>query len=94
MAVISLSKAMVKKQNSVVILPIEEYRRLLAAAVPTYYLKGKAALRLDKLVEKSLRARLLTHCLFTMLLCYISIQGGKRFFKVKLWMWGGLVDGL
>ena len=31
-------------------------------------------------LQTFLRARLLTHCLFTMLLCYISIQGGKEVF--------------
>ena len=55
MATITLSKAKVQKQKGVVVLPLKEYQRLLAAAVPTYYLKGKAAVRLDKLVERSLR---------------------------------------
>jgi len=55
MATITLSKASVQKQKGVVVLPIKEYQRLLQAAVPTYYLTGKAATRLDKLVEKSLR---------------------------------------
>ena len=55
MTTTALLKAAVKKQKGVVVLPVEEYQRLLAAAVPTYYLKGKAATRLDKLVENSLR---------------------------------------
>lgn len=55
MATISLSKANVQKQKGVVVLPIAEYQRLLAAAVPEVYLTGKAALKLDKLVEDGLR---------------------------------------
>ncbi len=55
MSTISISKAKVQKEKGVVVLPVEEYRRLLAASVPTYYLTGKAATRLDALVEKSLR---------------------------------------
>jgi len=55
MMTITLSPAKVAKQGGVVVLPIKEYQRLLAAAVPTYYLTGKAALRLDKLVEDGLR---------------------------------------
>ena len=52
---ITLSQANVVSQKGVVVLPVKEYQRLLAAAVPTYYLTGKAALRLDKLVEDGLR---------------------------------------
>lgn len=55
MATITLSKAKVQKQKGVVVLPVEEYNRLLAKAVPTVYLTGKAALKLDKLVEDGLR---------------------------------------
>lgn len=55
MAIVTLSKAKVERQKGVVVLPLKEYQRLLAAAVPTYYLTGKAALHLDKLVERSLR---------------------------------------
>ena len=54
-ATITLSKAVVKKQKGVVVLPVKEYQRLLAAVAPTYYLTGKAALRLDTLVEDGLR---------------------------------------
>lgn len=39
----------------VVILPLKEYQKLRERAVPTYYLKGKAAERLDKLVEQGLK---------------------------------------
>ena len=55
MATITLSQTKVAKQKGVVVLPVAEYRRLLAASMPTRYLTGKAALRLDKLVEEGLR---------------------------------------
>ena len=55
MSSITISKSKVRKESGVVVLPIKEYKRLLAAAVPTYYPKGKAAERLDKLVEEGLR---------------------------------------
>lgn len=38
-----------------VTLPAKVYRQLLDAAIPTYYLTGKAALDLDKLVDEGLR---------------------------------------
>jgi len=34
-----------------VVLPIEEYKKLLLRAVPTFYLSGKAAERIDRLVK-------------------------------------------
>ena len=55
MATITLSQARVTEQKDVVVLPVAEYRRLLAASVPTHYLTGKAALRLGKLVDEGLR---------------------------------------
>ena len=55
MTTAQLLKAALQKKKSVVVLPIEEYQRLVAASVPTYYLQGKAALRLDKEVERSLK---------------------------------------
>jgi hypothetical protein len=55
MTTTDLLKAAAKKQKGVVVLPVEEYNRLIAAQIPTYYLKGKAADRLDRLVEKSLK---------------------------------------
>ena len=55
MTTAQLLKAALQKKKSVVVLPIAEYQRLVAASVPTYYLKGKAALRLDRLVERSLK---------------------------------------
>lgn len=53
---ITISKAEVNKKEGVVILPLKEYRQLLKRAVPEYYLTGKAAKQLDKLVEDGLRA--------------------------------------
>lgn len=43
------------REKGVVILPIAEYRRLQERAVPEYFLVGKAARDLDKLVEEGLR---------------------------------------
>lgn len=55
MVTITIPRSKVDKASGVVVLPIKEYRRLLAASVPTYYLKGKAARDLDKLVAEGLR---------------------------------------
>jgi hypothetical protein len=54
MANISISEKKIKRQKGVVILPLKEYQKLCQMAVPTYYLKGKEAEKLDKLVEKGL----------------------------------------
>ena len=55
MSTISISKSKITKESGVVVLPVKEYQRLLRAAVPTYYLTGKAARDLDKRVEEGLR---------------------------------------
>ena len=55
MSNITLQKSKIKEEKGMVVLPVEEYRKLLMRAVPTYYLTGKAAVRLDKLVEKGLK---------------------------------------
>lgn len=55
MNTITIPKNKIKKEGGVVILSLKEYRRLSERSVPTYYLKGKAAERLDKLVEKGLK---------------------------------------
>lgn len=52
---ITISKAEINKKEGVVILPLKEYKQLLKRAVPEYYFTGKAAKRLDKLVEQGLR---------------------------------------
>ncbi|OGG67788.1 hypothetical protein A3C95_02090 [Candidatus Kaiserbacteria bacterium RIFCSPHIGHO2_02_FULL_56_30] len=54
MAII-LSRTTVAKQKGIVILPVKEYQRLLAAAVPTYRLTGREARALDALVAEGLR---------------------------------------
>ncbi len=55
MTTIQLLKRAIANDKSVVVLPVAEYRRLLAAQVPEYYLTGKAARDLDKLVKEGLR---------------------------------------
>ena len=55
MAKITIQKERVEKQGGVVILPLKTYQKLLERAVPTYYLTGKEAERVDKLVEEGLR---------------------------------------
>lgn len=52
---ITISKRNIQKEKGIVILPLREYRKLCERAVPTYYLKGKEAKELDKLVEEGLR---------------------------------------
>jgi len=54
MASITIQKNKVEEQKGMVILPIREYEKLLRQAVPTYYLTGKAAKRLDALVEEGM----------------------------------------
>lgn len=55
MSAITISKSKVAKEAGVVVLPLKEYERLLRAAVPTFYLTGKAARDLDTRVEEGLR---------------------------------------
>lgn len=55
MTTITISKTKIQKEKGVVILSLKEYQKLLESAVPTYYLKGKEAKNLDKLVEKGLK---------------------------------------
>jgi len=52
---ITISRETIEKRRGIVILPLREYRKLCERAVPTYYLKGKVARKLDKLVEEGLR---------------------------------------
>jgi len=51
---IVVSKKTVHKEGGVVILPLREYEELRERAIPTYYLEGKEAEELDKLVEEGL----------------------------------------
>lgn len=55
MATVTISKEKIKKQGGVVILPLKEYQKLCERATPTYYLKGKEAEKLDKLVKMGLK---------------------------------------
>lgn len=55
MSTIIISREKIKKEGGVVILPLKEYQELCERAVPIYYLKGRAAKRLDKLVGDGLR---------------------------------------
>lgn len=52
---ITISRKEVQKKKGLVILPLREYQKLCERVVPTYYLRGKAAEKLDKLVEEGLR---------------------------------------
>ena len=55
MNTITVSKSKIMKEKGVVVLPLAEYKRLTERAIPEYYLTGKAAEDLDKLVEEGLR---------------------------------------
>jgi hypothetical protein len=55
MTTINISKNKIKKIGGLVILPVKEYECLRASVTPTYYLSGKAAKDLDKLVKGGVR---------------------------------------
>jgi hypothetical protein len=55
MNTIIISKKKIEKQGGVMILSLKEYQKLCERAAPTFYLKGKEAEKLDKLVEEGLR---------------------------------------
>jgi hypothetical protein len=55
MNMVTISKKKIKKEGGIVILPLDEYRKLCEQAVPTYYLKGKEADNLDRSVEHGLK---------------------------------------
>ena len=55
MSTITIPKRKINKEGGVVILSLAEYRKLSEQAVPTYYLKGKEAKKLDRLVEYGLK---------------------------------------
>lgn len=52
---ITISRRTIQKKGGIVILPLKEYQELYKRAAPTYYLKGKEAEELDRLVEEGLR---------------------------------------
>jgi hypothetical protein len=49
---IIISKEEIQKKGGIVILSLREYRKLCERAAPTYYLKGKEAEKLEKLVKR------------------------------------------
>ena len=51
---IIIPKTKIQKNGGVVVLSLKEYQKLQEKAVPTYYLTGKEALKLDKEVERAL----------------------------------------
>jgi ATP phosphoribosyltransferase regulatory subunit HisZ len=55
MTTATLLKKAISRNEGVVVLSLKEYDRLLSTHVPNYYLTGKAATDLDKLVEEGLR---------------------------------------
>ncbi len=55
MNTITLSREQIIKQGGMVILPLKEYQELCGRAAPIYYLEGKEAKELDKLVENGLK---------------------------------------
>ncbi len=55
MANVTINKTKIEKEKGVVILSLKEYERLTKNNIPTYYLTGKAAKDLDKLVEEGLK---------------------------------------
>lgn len=55
MNTVAISKKKIKEEGGVVVLSLKEYRKLSEQAIPTYYLKGAAAKKLDRLVERGLK---------------------------------------
>lgn len=55
MSAITILRKKIKKEGGVVILSLEEYRKLSEQAAPAYYLKGKAAKKFDRMVETGLK---------------------------------------
>src|SRR3989344_5628799 len=55
MATISIPKTKIEKRGGVVILPLKEYQKLVKQTVPTYYLRGEEAKKLDLLISQGLQ---------------------------------------
>lgn len=55
MDTITIPRKKIKEEGGVVILSLEDYRKLAEQAIPTYYLKGKAAEKFDRMVEAGLK---------------------------------------
>ncbi|MEK9184070.1 MAG: hypothetical protein AAB890_03295 [Patescibacteria group bacterium] len=52
---ITIRKETIQKNGGVVVLSLKEYEELRRQAMPTYYLSGKEAEAVDKLVKQGLR---------------------------------------
>ena len=52
---ITIPKQKIEKQKGVVILPLKEYLGLMKRAMPAYYLVGRKAQELDRLVRDGLK---------------------------------------
>lgn len=55
MATITIPKKRIYKEDGVVILSLQEYRKLAEQSIPNYYLAGNAAKKLDASIEEGLR---------------------------------------
>ncbi|MDP3764391.1 MAG: hypothetical protein Q8Q95_02100 [bacterium] len=55
MSSVTISKNKIKIEGDKVVMTLKEYHKLLEKSATVYYLKGKQALRLDKLVEDGLK---------------------------------------
>lgn len=55
MNTITIQKSKIKKEKGVVILPVDEYHKLLERSAPTYCLSGKEAEKLDKLAKEGFK---------------------------------------
>ena len=55
MSMINISKNKLQKEGGVVVLSLSEFRRLIKSAVPSYYLKGNSARKLDTLVKQGIK---------------------------------------
>lgn len=51
---ITVSEQLLRENRGIVILSIDEYKNLCERAVPIYYLKGKNAKALDKIVQEGI----------------------------------------
>lgn len=56
MNTVAVSKNLIEKEGGVVVLSLREYQKMQASSVPTYYLHGKEAKSLDKLVKNGLKS--------------------------------------
>jgi len=55
MSSVTIQKVKIEKEKGIVVLPILEYKKLLEQSIPTHYLYGKDAKKLDRLVAEGLK---------------------------------------